>query len=156
MICSVDDILRMLDSFFRDEGQWWDEFYKDRHKNIPFFVNAPDENLVSYFEDGRMQCGRALELGCGPGRNALYMVRQGCTVDAVDISKEAIRWAKERAKDGGLETNLSKWQRHISWTKIENGFMRFPDAEDICFTKIFILLASHSVGMDIGMCTLLL
>ena len=105
-IYSIEDILRMLDLFFRDEGQWWDEFYSDRNREIPFFVNAPDENLVSYFKDERMQCGKALELGCGPGRNALYLSRQGCKVDAVDISEEAILWAKERAKESRSDINF--------------------------------------------------
>ncbi len=105
-IYSIEDILRMLDLFFRDEDQWWDEFYSDRNREVPFFVNAPDENLVSYFGDGHMQRGKALELGCGPGRNALYLARQGCKVDAVDISKEAILWAKERTKESRPEINF--------------------------------------------------
>jgi len=53
-----------------------------------------------------MKPGRVLELGCGPGRNALYLAGQGCKVDAVDISAEAIQWAEERARDSGLEINF--------------------------------------------------
>ncbi|CAM3589219.1 Methyltransferase [Paenibacillus lactis] len=96
-IHEIEDVFQMLDSFFREEGPWWDRFYADRNRSIPFFVNAPDENLVQYFEDGRIGPGRVLELGCGAGRNAIYMARQGCSVDAVDLSQEAIAWGKERA-----------------------------------------------------------
>jgi SAM-dependent methyltransferase len=106
VIYSIDDIFRMLDSFVRDPGQWWNGYYEDRDRECPFFVNAPDENLVSYFEDGRMRSGRVLELGCGPGRNAIYLASQGCEVDAVDISVQAIQWAEERARDSGFEVNF--------------------------------------------------
>ena len=106
VIYSIDDIFRMLDSFVRDPGQWWNEYYADRDRQCPFFVNAPDENLVSYFEDGRMRSGRVLELGCGPGRNTIYLAGQGCEVDAADISDQAIQWAEERARDSGFEVNF--------------------------------------------------
>ena len=44
--------------------------------------------------------GRALDLACGTGRNALFLARRGMTVDAVDISGVALAQARERA--GGL------------------------------------------------------
>jgi SAM-dependent methyltransferase len=103
----MDDILRMLDSMLRDEGKWWDGFYEDPEKPIPFFINAPDENLVEYFQSKRMTPGRALELGCGPGRNAIYMARQGCKVGAIDFSETAIQWARERAAEAGVRVNFT-------------------------------------------------
>jgi cyclopropane fatty-acyl-phospholipid synthase-like methyltransferase len=106
VIHSFEDILRMLDSFLPDRADWWDGFYSDRNRECAFFEDAPDENLVSYFEDGRMQPGRVLELGCGPGRNAIYLAHQGCRVDAVDISEKAIRWAEEKARRSGVEINF--------------------------------------------------
>ncbi len=33
-------------------------------------------------------------------------LKQGCTVDAVDISEEAIQWAKDRAKEKGVMLNF--------------------------------------------------
>lgn len=47
-----------------------------------------------------------LELGCGPGRNALYLAQNGFQVDAVDISNEAINWAIERADEKQVEINF--------------------------------------------------
>ncbi len=66
----------MLDSWFRDEGQFWDAFYRDRDKGVPFFIEAPDENLATWVEEGRLPSGRVLELGCGPGRNAVYLASE--------------------------------------------------------------------------------
>src|SRR5207244_478667 len=46
--------------------------------------------------------GRALDLGCGPGRNALHLAARGFQVDAVDLSPAAIGWAEERAREAGV------------------------------------------------------
>ncbi len=104
-ILNYDDLLNMLDDLIREPGPWWDGFYEDRDKGIPFFVNAPDENLVEYFKAEKVKPGRVLELGSGPGRNAIYMAEQGCEVDAVDASEKALIWAKERADKKGLSIN---------------------------------------------------
>ncbi len=47
--------------------------------------------------------GRALDLGCGPGRNALHLAAAGFQVDAVDLSPAAISWARDRATAAGLD-----------------------------------------------------
>jgi len=80
---------------------WWNEFFADRSKACPFFVDWPDENLTGWFTDGLIVPGRALELGCGNGRNAVYLARQGCSVDAIDFSASAIEWARQRAEAAG-------------------------------------------------------
>ena len=98
---SVEDLLELLDGMFVDTPQWKD-FYGDRDKPVPFFAAKPDENLVSYLERGLVQPGRALDLGCGPGRNALHLAAAGFSVDAVDLSPAAIEWARERAGDADV------------------------------------------------------
>jgi SAM-dependent methyltransferase len=81
-----------------DDDAWWDEFFADRAKPCPFFAEWPDENLVAWFRDGLLAPGRVLELGCGNGRNAVYLAGRGCRVDAVDFSARALEWARERAE----------------------------------------------------------
>ncbi|MGN7763485.1 class I SAM-dependent methyltransferase [Paenibacillus sp. 22594] len=101
------DVLHMLDSLMREPAPFWNKFYGDRTKGVPFFVDKPDENLVSYVESGILQGGRMLELGCGPGRNAIYGVLHGFDVDAIDLSEEAIAWAKERAAEKNIRVNFT-------------------------------------------------
>ncbi|UOQ45158.1 methyltransferase domain-containing protein [Halobacillus salinarum] len=102
-ILNNQDLYQMLDSLIRKPKPFWEEFYEDRDKEIPFFqTKQPDENLVEYFHH-YIKPRTALELGCGPGRNAIYMARQGCEVEAVDISENAIEWAQERAADENLQ-----------------------------------------------------
>jgi SAM-dependent methyltransferase len=87
-------------------GAWWNEFFSDRSRPIPFFRDRPDENLAEWFSNGLVAPGSALEFGCGNGRNALYLAGRGCSVDAVDFSEQAITWARERAAQAALEVNF--------------------------------------------------
>lgn len=108
MIHSNEDILKMLDSLLKEQSKFnWNTFYSERDKPIPFFVNAPDENLVQYFKHNILSSGgKVLDLGCGPGRNAIYFAKQGYEVDAVDSSQEALQWGIDRAKEQGVRINF--------------------------------------------------
>jgi cyclopropane fatty-acyl-phospholipid synthase-like methyltransferase len=105
-ILNYVDLLAMLDDFLREPKEFWENFYEDRTKEIPFFkIKGPDENLAEYLNNG-LAPNRVLELGCGPGRNAIYMAKKGCKVDALDISENAIDWARERANEEGVSINF--------------------------------------------------
>lgn len=48
LIILENDVFVMLDSLLENrESEWWDKFYSDKEKPIPFFKNIPDENLVT-------------------------------------------------------------------------------------------------------------
>lgn len=49
-----------------------------------------------------LQPGRALDLGCGFGRVAIYLARSGWSVDGVDFIAQAIEVARERASAAGV------------------------------------------------------
>ena len=112
-----DDVLGMLDRLLASQGStWWGEFFADRARPCPFFVDWPDENLAQWFGDGTLAPGRVLELGCGHGRNALWLAGRGCHVDAVDFSAQAIDWARERARSAaarGVLPVLLDLRRHV-------------------------------------------
>ena len=88
------------------DGGWWDAFFTDRSKPIPFFAEWPDENLAEWFGSGLLAPGRVLELGCGNGRNATYLASLGCAVEAIDFSASAIAWARERAHRTGVSVRF--------------------------------------------------
>ncbi|MFJ7666949.1 class I SAM-dependent methyltransferase [Lysinibacillus sp. NPDC097195] len=105
-ILDDENLLAMLDDLLREPKGFWENFYEDRNKDIPFFkVTGPDENLVEYFSKG-LSPQKVLEVGCGPGRNSTYMAQQGCHVSALDISEKAIIWAKERANEEALNIDF--------------------------------------------------
>ncbi|MEE1823351.1 class I SAM-dependent methyltransferase [Streptomyces sp. BE20] len=109
-IRTVEDVLTLLDRLFLPEADrwtddasgWWDDFYADRSSGRPFIVPKPDEDLVSCLDRGLLAPGgRALDLGCGAGRNTIHLASQGFEVDAVDLSATAVVWARERADEAG-------------------------------------------------------
>jgi SAM-dependent methyltransferase len=114
-VSTVEDVLKLLDALFDREADrwtsegadWWDDFYCDRERGVPFFREAPDESLVSWHAAGHLpRGGRALDLGCGPGRNAIWLAQQGFEVDAVDLSPAALDWARERAAAAQVAVNF--------------------------------------------------
>jgi len=66
IIRSKDDLYQMLDVLERKrESDWWDTFYTDKTKPVPFFRSVPDENLHSYIQQNIFTKGRILDIGCG-------------------------------------------------------------------------------------------
>jgi SAM-dependent methyltransferase len=49
--------------------------------------------------------GRVLDLGCGTGRDAVYLSARGWTVTGVDAVEQAIESARARASAAGAEVN---------------------------------------------------
>lgn len=108
---AVGDRERMADALAqleRVQEQGWDSFYQDRAKPCPFFVAFPDESLAGWIEEGLIRPGRALDLGCGHARNAVFLARHGFVVEGVDYSDTAIEWARERAAEAGVAVSLAR------------------------------------------------
>ena len=63
----------------------------------------PTEVLARWLPD--LPRGRALDLACGMGRNAIALARAGFDVDALDISASALARGRERAEADGLNIN---------------------------------------------------
>jgi len=51
--------------------------------------------------------GRALDLACGEGRNALYLAEKGYSVDAIDSSLVVIEQNRKLAEERQLKINFS-------------------------------------------------
>ena len=76
----------------------WNERYAG---GLEPFPDAPAQWLVEHREllaGG----GRALDVACGDGRNALYLARRGYEVDAIDASDVAIAALRDAAEQRGL------------------------------------------------------
>ena len=55
----------------------------------------------------KLALGKALDLACGAGRNAIWLAEQGWEVTAVDAAQEAIEILRSRAKDRSLKINMA-------------------------------------------------
>jgi SAM-dependent methyltransferase len=59
----------------------------------------PNGRLLA--EVAGLPAGRALDVGCGEGADAIWLARRGWTVTAIDISNVAITRAREAAEQAG-------------------------------------------------------
>lgn len=50
--------------------------------------------------------GKALDIACGEGRNAIFLAKNGYDVDAVDISAVAVKNGGKRAEKEGVKVNF--------------------------------------------------
>jgi 2-polyprenyl-3-methyl-5-hydroxy-6-metoxy-1,4-benzoquinol methylase len=101
--------LQALDALFADhQDSWWNSFYAQRAKPVPFFVSAPDESLVAWVQQGLVAPGPAIDLGCGNGRNAIYLAQAGFAVEAVDFSETAVAWARQNITQAGVDVRLQR------------------------------------------------
>ena len=79
----------------------WDE----RHAaHEPIESSEPDPTLLD--EIGALSPGRAVDLGAGDGRNAIWLARRGWDVTAVDFSQVAIDRGRALAAAAGV---------HVHW-----------------------------------------
>ena len=86
----------------QDRNKWNQRYAEDSyHKNNP----------VTLVEDWlpRLPGGRALDVACGAGRNAIFLAQAGYQVDAIDISREGLNLARQEAENQGLSIN---WIEH--------------------------------------------
>ncbi|HEY7693416.1 MAG TPA: class I SAM-dependent methyltransferase [Gaiellaceae bacterium] len=67
----------------------------------PLFGVEPNRFLAA--EVAALAPGRALDLACGAGRNAVWLAERGWTVTGVDFSDVALEHARRLAEDRGVE-----------------------------------------------------
>jgi SAM-dependent methyltransferase len=98
-----------------------------------FAKSAPNAVLMKFAEEELRRSGsaRALDLGCGAGRNAVPLARLGWEVVGVDLSWSMLCAAATRTREGRLEGRL-----HLVLAPME----RIP-ARDRCFD----LVVAHGI-----------
>jgi len=69
--------------------------------DLPTFGDAPSEELFVYLKDGSLN-GRALDLGCGDGRDSLPLAHLGFRVTAIDLSETGLNKLRRFARERGL------------------------------------------------------
>ncbi len=78
----------------------WDEKYATKPVSDKL---SPDAWLIE--QATGLPPGRALELACGPGHNAIWLAQQGWIVDAVDISPLGLASAEKLAQGCAARVN---------------------------------------------------
>ena len=87
----------------------WDARYRSEPD---LWTKEPNDPLAQFA--GELEPGRALDVGAGDGRNAIWLGTQGWDVTAIDLSAVALERAAERAAARGtqLECIVADWHEH--------------------------------------------
>lgn len=88
-----------------DDQARWDRQYLESDGR-----EKPAAFLKEILDNGRWDIvpGRALDLACGTGRNALFLAEKGFAVTAVDISRVGLEHGARRARERSLSIS---WQQ---------------------------------------------
>jgi SAM-dependent methyltransferase len=87
------------------DAEFWDERYGSHDQ---LFSGNPNGVLVTEVAD--LPPGRALDVGCGEGGDALWLARRGWRVTGVDISRVAL----ERAAAAGVDV-----AERVAWVRAD-------------------------------------
>ena len=87
----------------------WDEHYGQRDQVWSGRVNVQFADVVA-----GLPPGRALDLGCGEGADAVWLAERGWNVVAVDVSEIALGRARAAASSRGLSDHIEFIQLDLS------------------------------------------
>ena len=96
--------MKHKDAMIRDE---MDRIYNSMPlEKIPWNIETPPDALVELVDCREVKPCKAIDLGCGAGNYAIYLVSKGFDVTGIDISLAAIKIARENAKKKGVKPNF--------------------------------------------------
>lgn len=104
------------------EREAWDERYRSGSYRPRPAAGSFLERWIPTFPPGR-----ALDVACGAGRNALRLAEAGHRVEAVDVSAVAVEMAQAEADRRGLA---------VAWTVADLDGYNIPDGEYDLITVI--------------------
>jgi cyclopropane fatty-acyl-phospholipid synthase-like methyltransferase len=105
----------------------WKELYQHQEtESMPWFNPELDDDLENALDELGLRSGSSLDLGTGPGTQAIHLARRGFAVTATDISEAAIRFAREKARKQNLE---------ITWMEDDILDTRLDRQFDIIFDR---------------------
>ena len=136
-------------------AEFWDRRYRERERLWSQNANAL---LVAFAE--ALPPGRALDLGAGEGRNAIWLAKQGWRVTALDVSRVGLERAGERAAEEGVELEcvVGDWREYVPPAPIDLAVISFmhphPHERATMFERAREALAPgghlFTVGVDAG------
>jgi len=94
-------LFSLTDLFNRDR---WKFVWRYRRGQTPWDTNITPPEVMEFIE--KTEPGRALDLGCGTGTNAITLARNGWQATGVDFVPKAIRTARRKAAAAGLKVSF--------------------------------------------------
>jgi 2-polyprenyl-3-methyl-5-hydroxy-6-metoxy-1,4-benzoquinol methylase len=109
-----------------------DDWNRKHGEAGPLFGVEPNRFLVAEVSD--LPPGRALDVACGAGRNAVWLAERGWTVTGVDFSDVALENARALAEERGVEVewvdgDLRDWQPAGAYDLVALLYLHVPPEE---------------------------
>ena len=83
-----------------EEFSDWETYYKNNEvTKMPWYDKNLDHDLENEIKTRNVSSGRFLDLGTGPGTQAIQLAKQGFDVTATDLSENAILKAKNLSNE---------------------------------------------------------
>lgn len=90
------DIILLVVIFMKKYYEAYEERYKQVHeKGVSWTTNNNTKIVDDVINKYHLEKTKMLEIGCGEGRDARYLLSKGYNLLAIDISKEAIKYCKD-------------------------------------------------------------
>ncbi|MEK6840451.1 MAG: methyltransferase domain-containing protein [Nanoarchaeota archaeon] len=109
-----------------EQKEAWEFEYKE-HKGFPTSIERRPSNQVKYFlkflKSKNITKGKILDIGCGFGRNSIFLAKKGYNIWAFDFVEEALEFMRKKVNELGLgnKINISNQDAFNTW-KFKNGF----------------------------------
>ena len=108
--------------------EFWEALYQ---RDDQIWSGQANHNLLA--EATGLKPGRALDLGCGEGGDAIWLARQGWTVDGADISTTALARAEAAATEAEVDVrwlhrDVLTWQPEETYDLISAQYLHLPPA----------------------------
>ena len=107
----------------------WDERYSEAGQ---LWGLEPNRFLVEVAED--LPRGSVLDLGCGQGRNSVWLASRGFEVTGLDLSPVAVEQGARFAKDVGVDVefaaaDITTWRPEgRTWDVVLLSYIHLPEA----------------------------
>ena len=94
---------------------------------LPWDSGEADRQLVELVTQRRVAAGRALEIGCGTGTNALWLASQGFQVHALDLAPLALERARKKSAAAKLAQGSVQFEQRdfLKGDELPRGSVQF-------------------------------
>ena len=96
----------------------WEKMYTKPLEEIPWEIETMPKEVRGWFSNSECRGQAVLDLGCGTGNYARFLERKGCTVTGIDLSENAIRIAKKKARKGKSKVKFAQ-ANVLTWKPAE-------------------------------------
>jgi cyclopropane fatty-acyl-phospholipid synthase-like methyltransferase len=116
---------------YDDAREFWDQRYR-----APEYIFGTKPNVFLAGQENRFKRGdRVLDVGCGEGRNSVWLASLGCDVTGLDVSPLALDKARRLAAAQGVpvqyvETDIRDWHwEPMRFDAVVCVFIQFAEPE---------------------------